>query len=204
MDGKLLEGFKNPKEKVNRCHYFPCQQWPDVLAPQVSAVQSLCLLELALHRKIHIVSSDRACWSRHQTGASKSLHRYVSQPVLKKWLFYSYRIQDRADVPDVHLIAALLHRPCTADQHQGAGALLPSLRMEVSTPGHFTRQKGQPDPEEYENIQLHSAMHRGLSFSHCSRQGDPHSPKLSYSCIQWPPCSISSLFGEVAGDYRHN
>lgn len=72
MDRKLLEEFKNSKGKVNGCHYLSCQQWHAVLAPQGSAVQSLCLLELALHSIIHIVSSDRACWSRHQTGASKN------------------------------------------------------------------------------------------------------------------------------------
>lgn len=39
MGRKLLEGFNNSKGKVNRCHYFPCQQWHIILAPQGSAVQ---------------------------------------------------------------------------------------------------------------------------------------------------------------------
>lgn len=33
----------------------------------------------------------------------------------------------------------------------------------MSTSCHFTRQKGQSDQVEYENIQLHIALHRGLS-----------------------------------------
>lgn len=39
MDTKLLEGFKNSKEKVNRCHCFPCQQWHVVIVRQGGAVQ---------------------------------------------------------------------------------------------------------------------------------------------------------------------
>lgn len=87
------------------------------------------------------------------------------------------------DVPDLHLSAPLLDRPSTAGQLQGAGVSLPFwVEGRVSTPCHFIRQKGQPDQMEYESIQLHIALHRGLPPI-AQGKGNPLSPKLSYSYI---------------------
>lgn len=59
----------------------------------------------------------------------RAIQRYVSQPVLKKLLFYGYRIQYRARCPrSPHQCSTI--RPSPADQHQGAGAPLPFFRVE--------------------------------------------------------------------------
>lgn len=136
--------------------------------------------------------------------AQRAIQRYISQPVLRKWLFYGYRIQDRGGCPrSPHLSVPLLDRLFTADQHKGAAPPLPFLRMEgvYFLPLHQAERAVRPS-----GIWEHPAPHclaQG-TVSCCSRQGDPRSPKLSCSYIYWPPWSISSLFGEVVGDHRHS
>lgn len=127
----------------------------------------------------------------------RAIQRHTSQPVLKKQLFYGYRIQDR-DVPDLHLSAPLLDRPSTADQHQCAGAPLPFLRVEGVHSSALHRQKGQSDQVEYEMIQLHTALHWGLSPSAQGKGIHTHqsypTPTSSGHLAASPP-SLGKLLG---------
>lgn len=67
------------------------------------------------------------------------------------------------DVPDLHLSAAVLDHPLLTSTKV---LEFPSLSWgwRVSTPCHFTRQNGQSNLVEYESIQAHTALHRGLSL----------------------------------------
>lgn len=106
------------------------------------------------------------------------------------------------DVPDLHISAPLLDHPLLTSTKV---LELPSLSSgwKVFTPWHFTRQKGQSDQVEYENIQLHTALHRGLSP--IAQGKGIHAPQSYPTAISSGHLAASPpSLGEVVGDHRHS
>lgn len=95
-DRKLIEGFKNSKGKVNGCHYFPCQQRHIVLAPREVQCRACACWNWPCTVKPTLSLQTELAGAGTEQVPQRAIQRHTSQPVLKKRLFYGYRIQDRA------------------------------------------------------------------------------------------------------------
>lgn len=84
MDGKLLEGFKNPKGKVNGCYNFPVNNGTLCLHPREVQGRVCAYWNWPCTVKSTLSLQTELAGAGTKLVPQRAIHSYVSQPVLKK------------------------------------------------------------------------------------------------------------------------